>query len=250
MTIRYFYQMKFLLVFCLSLAAVLPGKAQPNAVVVELFTSQGCSSCPAADKNLSEIIQRAVKDGNPIYGLSFHVDYWNYIGWKDPYSNKEFTERQRKYAGQLNLHTIYTPQMIVNGRDEFVGSNKSDAEESIKEALRDSPAYQIKVTSIRTTSDMVTIQYALDKDAHGELLNVAIVERNLENNVTRGENQGRKLHHDNVVRSFKTIQLKRNGEIQISGSNVNSQNSSVILYVQDAAGHVVAATSNPLSKNQ
>ncbi len=238
--------MKIFLVCCLIQTAILPGVAQSNAVVVELFTSQGCSSCPAADKNLSDILQHAAQDERPVYGLSFHVDYWNYIGWKDPYSNKEFTERQRQYAQQLKLHTIYTPQMIVNGSTEFVGSSMGEAEKAIMEAFKYTPAYQLKITDIKTTNESATIRYTLNKDPLGEVLNIALVERNLENTVTRGENQGRKLHHDNVVRLFQTTKLKRNGDIEIPISNINLQNSSVIVYVQDAAWHVVAATSVPL----
>src|SRR5579872_5297720 len=102
--------------------------SQNNPVVIELFTSQGCSSCPAADKNLAELIEEAEKKGLPVYGLSFHVDYWNYIGWKDPYSRSEYTARQREYSSFLNSETVYTPQMIVNGEVEFVGSDKKAAE--------------------------------------------------------------------------------------------------------------------------
>jgi hypothetical protein len=239
--------MKNFLICCLIHIAILPVVAQSNAVVVELFTSQGCSSCPAADKNLSEILQRAAQEVRPVYALSFHVDYWNYIGWKDPYSNKEFTERQRQYAQQLNLHTMYTPQMIVNGSNEFVGSNRGEAEKAITEAFKYTPTYQLKINSIITTDEIATIRYTLDKQPHGEVLNIAVVERNLENNITRGENQGRKLHHDNVVRSFQTTKLNRNGEIDISIANINLQNSSVIIYVQNAAWNVLGATATPLS---
>src|SRR5437899_2881738 len=105
-----------------------------NPVVVELFTSQGCSSCPAADKNLAEIIEKAEANGQQVIGLSFHVDYWNYIGWKDPYSKAEFTERQRKYALRMNSENIYTPQMIVNGESEFVGSDKNTSTKEIGKA--------------------------------------------------------------------------------------------------------------------
>ncbi|UXE65183.1 MAG: DUF1223 domain-containing protein [Chryseotalea sp. WA131a] len=84
-------------------------RAQQNPVIIELFTSQGCSSCPAADKNLTEILQKAAKEGQPVYGLSFHVDYWNYIGWKDTYSSKAFTEQQRKYSEQLGFVVYLYP---------------------------------------------------------------------------------------------------------------------------------------------
>src|SRR5438445_2521237 len=114
--------MKFLpALFLFSLVKI--ASAQ-NPVVIELFTSQGCSSCPVADKNLAEIIEKAETNGQQVYGLSFHVDYWNDIGWKDPYSKAEFTERQKKYASIRSFENIYTPQMIVNGETEFVGSDR------------------------------------------------------------------------------------------------------------------------------
>src|SRR5258708_28691391 len=107
-----------------ALACVMNFLSAQNPVVIELFTSQGCSSCPAADKNLAEIIEKAEVNGQQVIGLSFHVDYWNYIGWKDPYSKAEFTERQRKYSAHMNSESVYTPQMIVNSEKEFIGSDK------------------------------------------------------------------------------------------------------------------------------
>jgi hypothetical protein len=122
-----------------------------NPVVVELFTSQGCSSCPAADKNLADLIEKAEAKGQLIIGLSFHVDYWNYIGWKDPYSKSDFTERQRKYASHLNSESVYTPQMIVNGEKEFVGSDKSSATTQITKALQNKMLFNISINEIKQT---------------------------------------------------------------------------------------------------
>ena len=92
-------------------------------VVVELFTSEGCSSCPPADKLLSRIVDDA-NDHVEVLALSFHVDYWDYIGWKDPYAKSTFTQRQRAYARKFYSSQIYTPQMVVNGKHEFVGSDQ------------------------------------------------------------------------------------------------------------------------------
>ncbi|MEO7988792.1 MAG: DUF1223 domain-containing protein [Chryseolinea sp.] len=238
--------MKTPLLFCLTMFAFLNGNAQSNAVIIELFTSQGCSSCPAADKNLSEILKRFAKENKPVYGLSFHVDYWNNIGWKDPYSSKEFTNRQHRYAQQMNLSSIYTPQMIVNGKDEFVGSNMNQADVSIKEALKTTPAYQITINSVSITNQMITINYAINKESNGEILNVALVEKNAENYVSRGENEGKKLHHDNVVRSFTTVQLQQGGEIHIPIGSINAQNSSVILYIQNKDWRILGAVAKSL----
>ncbi|MEQ8425874.1 MAG: DUF1223 domain-containing protein, partial [Cyclobacteriaceae bacterium] len=139
--------------------------AQNGFAVVELFTSQGCSSCPAADKNLSDILA-SNRDQN-IYGLSFHVDYWNYIGWKDPYSSKLFSARQRSYANALAAN-VYTPQMIVNGEEVFVGSGREKAKESISSALDESPKYNLKIVGKAIDGNFVNIQYQLDREPEGE----------------------------------------------------------------------------------
>jgi hypothetical protein len=217
-------------------------KAQQNPVIIELFTSQGCSSCPAADKNLTEILQKATKEGQPIYGLSFHVDYWNYIGWKDPYSNKAFTERQRKYSEQLGLSSIYTPQMIVNGTNEFVGAYKNDSDRAVAKALKQPAQYQIAIGEISYVNGKLKLHYSVTQPTHGELINIAVVEKSTENYVPRGENSGRKLHHDNVVKSFTTLSLKQQDEVEVNIADLNKEKSMVIVYVQNSSLAVLGAS--------
>ena len=214
--------------------------------VIELFTSQGCSSCPAADKNLSEIIQRAERDGKPVYGLSFHVDYWNYIGWKDPYSSKEFTERQRKYSKEMGSDGVYTPQMIVNGESEFVGSQKGSAEKAIEEALKKKPSFQILISDLEVIDDRLRLRYTIDRSPGDETLNVAVVERDVENYVARGENSGKTLHHDNVVREFKSFPLQRQSQLEIKIPPLNSTKTSVILFIQDKRQKILSASVKPI----
>jgi hypothetical protein len=225
--------------------ASLIAKAQNNPVVVELFTSQGCSSCPDADKNLTEILQRAKKEGKQVYGLSFHVDYWNYIGWKDPYSSKEFTVRQRKYGEQMNLRSIYTPQMIVNGKKELVGSNRIESAKAIADENNQKPTYQISLHDIQIKDEILSFSYQLDKNPTDEIINFAIVEKDIENYVPRGENSGRKLHHDNVVRSFVTQSIVREQAIKMTLPKINLNNVLLIVYVQDNLV-VTGATSSAL----
>jgi hypothetical protein len=214
--------------------------------VVELFTSQGCSSCPAADKNLGEIIRKAEAEGRPVFGLSFHVDYWNYIGWKDPYSTREFTKRQTSYVRALNTNSTYTPQMIVNGNTEFVGSNVLMAEKVIEEALKQKPLYTITLSEFTITEDEVHFTYSLDKSPSEEILNLAIVERDVENDVLKGENIGKKLHHENVVRSLTTLPLQQHGRVELKTSGINLPKASIIAYAQAKNLHVVAAVSKTL----
>ena len=105
-----------------------------NAVVVQLFTSEGCSSCPPADELLSKLLQEDVANGVTIIPMSMHVDYWNYLGWRDPYSSPQFSAIQKQYQRVLHTDTIYTPQMVVDGRAEFLGSDRAAAEKAITAA--------------------------------------------------------------------------------------------------------------------
>jgi len=230
--------MKMLLTIILSLAMKI--SFAQNAVVVELFTSQGCSSCPAADKNLADIVEKAEANGQQVIGLSFHVDYWNYIGWKDPYSKAAFTERQKKYAAHLNSESVYTPQMIVNGESEFVGSDKNTSATEITKALSKKNEFQIVLGEIKHNNGKLTVFYSLDKNPMKEMLNIALVEKNTENNVTRGENSGRHLAHRNVVVSFNSAQAQKEGVIEVDLPD-GLKSRILILYLQNKAWKVTGA---------
>jgi hypothetical protein len=219
---------------------------QNYPVIVELFTSQGCSSCPAADKALTEILDKGAAEGKPIYGLSFHVDYWNYIGWKGPYSSKEFTARQRHYAEKLHLSSIYTPQIVVNGRNEFVGSEKLAGDLAVAAALQEKPLYKIAITNFESKEGVIRFQYVLDKVPNGEVINLAIVEKAAENYVSKGENKGKKLHHSNVVRTFVTKPAMKQQLIELEIPQLSSTQVSLILFLQDKDWSIVASTSKSL----
>ena len=197
--------------------------------VVELFTSQGCSSCPAADRLLSQVI---AKEGDKVYGLSFHVSYWNYLGWKDPYSQEEFTGRQRQYAQAFDNSNIYTPQMVVNGTKEFVGSDKATAEKTIEQALSNSSQHVIHLGTVKK-NDEIEVFFNVEGALEDQLIHLAIVEKDLKNHVPRGENRNRTLYHDNVVRVFKTMPAKKNGMASLSLSiDLNLDKSTLIAYLQ------------------
>ena len=181
--------------------AALP--AEPFAVV-ELFASEGCSSCPPADELLGQIAADASRNHQRIYTLSFEVDYWDSLGWKDPYSSPLFTERQHQYAKALASSKVYTPQMIVNGQDAFVGSDASHAKEAIIKSLSTPAAASIRLT-VDQLQDGLKINYELSKQIPNTILNIALVERKVQSHVTAGENEGRILNHVNVVRTFKSI---------------------------------------------
>ncbi|WP_339784723.1 DUF1223 domain-containing protein [uncultured Imperialibacter sp.] len=152
--------------------------------VLELFTSQGCSSCPAADQLLNSIIEEAAARGEPVFGLSFHVSYWDYLGWKDPYASSAYNVRQGNYVNQLKAGNAYTPQMVVNGKVEFVGSSRKEADSAIKTALAKPGGYSLKVSVVENGGELL-VKYALDKVPNQALINIALVKNEVENHVAR-----------------------------------------------------------------
>ncbi len=231
--------MKTLLMLLLCAPIVMAQEAKPakkqSFAIVELFTSEGCSSCPSADQLLSKIKDNAKKSGKRIYPLSFHVNYWNYLGWEDAFSSESFTKRQKTYRNMLGSGRIYTPQMVVNGKEEFVGSNETKANYSIEDALLASPRAQIELSHTwERKKQTLLIDYKITGQLEERVLNLALVESELETQVGRGENRGRTLHHDNVVRIFETIRLtKDKGQWQaVVPKSINLSHSEVIAYVQ------------------
>lgn len=206
-----------------------------GAVVVELFTSQGCSSCPPADQLLAGLSEIADKHQLPVYCLSFHVDYWNSLGWHDPYSSKQFTGRQHRYAAAFESRRVYTPQMIVNGETEFVGSRAKDARAAIETELSTPSKQSVTLTAAVRDDRRVKIDYVVVGHDTNTVLNVAIVQRQVVNRVPRGENTGRELAHVGVVRSFETVQIEKpTGTLNIKlPSNLDASEFGVVAYVQD-----------------
>jgi hypothetical protein len=185
------------------LALSLTGSAEPQKapVIVELFTSQGCSSCPPADRLLSKL----GKDPRVI-PLAFHVDYWNSIGWSDPFSSKAWSQRQEGYARAFHSNRIYTPQLVVSGRTQVVGSDESGVRRSISQALGAEPAGQVTVSADPSPDGRLRIKAGakLVRAAGGPLdLWVAVYETGLSTKVGAGENASRTLGNDFVVRRLE-----------------------------------------------
>jgi hypothetical protein len=187
-------------------------RASRAAVVVELFTSEGCSSCPPADKLLSWLGERQPLEGAEIIPLSEHVDYWNRLGWADPFSSPVFSERQRAYSDSLKSEA-YTPQMVVDGKVEFVGSDGNQALRAISNELHAarctvriepiSPASSSR-QNLASFSVQVEKLPPLDTNMKGFVF-LAVTENNLQSSVGSGENSGRRLAHTAVVRELKMI---------------------------------------------
>jgi hypothetical protein len=169
-------------------------QAQEAPVVVELFTSQGCSSCPPADAFLTELAHQR----RDVLPLTFHVTYWDYLGWKDPYSLDAATARQREYARHLGEDGVYTPQMVVDGSKGFVGSSRAEGLTAIAEAARK----QVPVSVARDAGSLlIMVGAGLGK---AQVLLVGF-DRTHETPVGRGENRGHTLLESNVVRSLTPI---------------------------------------------
>lgn len=185
-----------------TLAAAPP--AAGSIAVVELFTSQGCSSCPPADRLLSAIAAEPALAGK-VVPLAYHVDYWDYIGWTDPFSSADWSARQKQYAQAYNTNRIYTPQVVVNGTEEMTGSEERKVRAAIAKALAEKPAVDLDLTVEKTPGGLrakVTASHAEALPRDADVL-VALVENGLVTKVGRGENGGRTLKNDAVVRRLQ-----------------------------------------------
>jgi hypothetical protein len=205
--------------FLFAVFAVLRPRAEESArisngaripVVVELFTSEGCSSCPPAEALLTKLQESQPIQGAEIIALEEHVDYWDSLGWKDPYSSFEWTRRQQLYSEAFRSGSVYTPQMVVDGQAEFVGSRGWQAEREILKASRVAKT-ELTVTPAKPTSEgtqQFTIRVGrMNGAAGGEAAEVwlAVTESKLQSSVTRGENAGENLRHTSVLHTLKKV---------------------------------------------
>ncbi|GAB2602242.1 DUF1223 domain-containing protein [Spirosoma areae] len=217
--------------------------APQPVVVLELFTSQGCSSCPPADNALQDITRQAARSGQAVYGLSFHVDYWNRLGWQDPFSAKQYTDRQRQYSHSLKSQT-YTPQLVINGRQDVVGGQRGRIEQVIQ-AIQKQPASAFVGVDGRIThsSRQVTVNYELSA-AGPYRVNVALVQKEARTAVKNGENGGRTLLNTNIVRQFETVdETGTSGRVALDlPTDLAADQTTVLVYVQRTDnGQVVGA---------
>ncbi|MEM6806998.1 MAG: DUF1223 domain-containing protein, partial [Bacteroidota bacterium] len=172
--------------------------------------------------------------GLKVYALSFHVDYWNRLGWKDPYSSASYSQRQRNYARALNSN-VYTPQLVVNGKNEFVGSNRAKAALAVKKALNH-PVKELDISfEPKLMGERISYSFSSKESIKNTVINVALVESELSQAVSRGENRGRNLKHDNVVRAFDSQQvdaLGARGSLSLP-SDLKKKKVQIFVYLQD-----------------
>jgi hypothetical protein len=202
--------------FFVLLLAVLPAHADGAdrvPILVELFTSEGCSSCPPADALLARLLTEQPIDGVEVIALAQHVDYWNDLGWTDPFTSPGATERQRDYVRAFGLPSAYTPQLVIAGRRDVVGGNEPVALGAIRAAARFDARAHLSLRAVAPTDraaasvrfEIESRDLAAAKEEGPADLLVALVENGLASKVRAGENVGHALHHDAVVRRLEIV---------------------------------------------
>jgi hypothetical protein len=212
-------------------------QAADKPVVVELFTSQGCSSCPAADAFLGELAKR-----DDVLALSFHVDYWDYIGWKDPFAQRANTERQRGYTRALNQRYVYTPQIVVNGASQGIGSDRATINKLIDKARTRDAGPSLTVTG---SGLQRVVRIGAAGGAPAATVWLIGFDRVHETPIRSGENSGKKLANHNVVRTMSPVGAWQGAasEIPLDLSAIASKNcdSAAVIVQADDMGPVLGA---------
>lgn len=245
-------RLKHMLAIAMIAGTVSAQAPSEGVAVVELFTSEGCSSCPPADKVLSDL--RAKGDERTIL-VAWHVDYWDYLGWEDRFGDAAHSARQRRAATELGS-SVYTPQAVVNGTTEFVGGDAAKARAAVEAARAVRPHVTVTATASRSADGKsVEVSYAAKpapdvRLAPGLRVDVVLTEDGLSSDVAKGENAGRTLHHDAVVRavSTQTLQDTMSGNSRLKvPAGVNLDNARVVLLVRGKDGYsVIGAAAVPL----
>jgi len=230
--------MKLLVLFatvllsCAALHAAMPAN---SPVVVELFTSEGCSSCPPADALLIELGQNASGKTPDVIVLGEHVDYWNHDGWTDRFSSASFSKRQEDYVRRFQLASAYTPQMVIDGRTQLVGNDRSGVYRAIAAAAATARSVNVTLTWKGANRLHIVAQLPGSEKA---LVQLAVTEDGLSSAVAHGENGGRTIHHAGVVRQLQTIGKVKNGrfdgEIEVPRkSDWNAKALKAVVFVQE-----------------
>ena len=211
-------------------------------VVLELFTSQGCSSCPPAD----DLLQK-VKESNSdnVYTIAYHVDYWNYIGWEDPFSRSEYTDKQSQYNIKFNSRSNYTPQLVINGKDHFVGSNARKLYENINLYGSVSAENKIEIQNVKRDPNKLLLDYQISGTLEGKRIRAVLIIDERITQVSRGENRNRTLTNSNIAVAEAKRQIdEKNGQIQIIVPDLvhTDDKLSTVLLVENGDHDIIGAT--------
>lgn len=200
------------------------GAIAPRPVIIELFTSQGCSSCPTADKVLKYFV-----DNNPnVIALSMHVDYWNYIGWADPFSSAQITQRQKQYSAAMGRNNIYTPQMVIDGKYQESGSHYNKILPLVGEALSGAKDVPVSVDAVDNKLQVGITPHSSQAQENADIVVIGY-DNEKTTKVTRGENSGEEITNANIVQYIKTIGTYNGEKVSIEGEIPKTDNVIVIL---------------------
>lgn len=216
-----------------------PATPSTGFAVVELFTSEGCSSCPPADEALTRL---ANKYPDNVFVLAWHVDYWNHLGWKDIYSAADYTRRQQEYGRRFNLESVYTPEAVINGKKEFVGSDLNQLQTTVKEELDATTNSSLGLTAAPVSSHTLQIKFAIKSAPAGATLQIVLVQSKASSQVLAGENQGMRLQHSNVVRDWQSTPASPAGQTSLKIPNgLTVKDCQIIAFLQNKDGYITAA---------
>jgi len=218
--------------------------------VIELFTSEGCSSCPPADELVARI-EKESKD-KPVYILAYHVDYWNRLGWKDAFSSADYSKRQNDYANYLNLQSVYTPQIVVNGKTEFVGSEEGTLRNAIRTSLQKASSTQLALNVSAIEQGRADIKYNTEGTDKNTVLQIAVLQKNAQTKVERGENGGRTLSHVQIVRKLQRVALNvNNGSVNVAlPHGFDTQGWEIIGFLQNTVNGTIIGASRATLSNE
>ena len=232
-----------------AIAAVLvsgPALAAADKVVVELFTSQGCSSCPPADRLLGELAER-----DDVIALSFHVDYWNYLGWEDPFSSVSSTNRQRTYRAAFGLRYVYTPQIVIGGAAQEVGSHRGKVLRAI-ERVRATQQVMVDISNPDKKTVIVSLR-GVEKPSGPATVWLFAYDKSHSTDIGRGENSGVKLVNTNVVRETRMIGEWTGKDLKITlpigMMGIDKQDGCAIVVQSKDGGRIYGAADFPLMGN-
>lgn len=216
--------------------------------VIELFTSEGCSSCPPADALVAKIEKESA--GKPVYILAYHVDYWDKLGWKDQFSSADFSKRQRDYSRILKSE-VYTPQIIVNGKTEFVGSQEGTLRSAISNSLQNITGTKIGLEVTNNNTKQAVLKYTVDNPDKNNVLQVAVVEKWATSKVAAGENSGRMLTHVQIVKKLQQVGLHGDaGTANISLPNgFNNKDWEIVGFLQNKPGGAIVGAARASFSN-
>ena len=225
-----------------------------KTVLVELFTSEGCSSCPPADALLRQVNGSQTSAGQLVVGISEHVTYWNSLGWSDPFSSPLYTERQNTYSERFHLEGVYTPQMVINGAEQIVGSDRTALLHAVQQEGAQQPRISLRILSVSISGRTLTVNFSTSGDLpkQGADLMAVLTDDSDRSNVLHGENSGRNLAHVAVARSLSRVTRvqaagERTVQIQIPASFQSTQGHHLILFAQTPGnGRVLGTDTKPL----